>query len=144
MCFIVVLSHFWTSPSMERFIDLFFDIRPVAVPVFMLISFYLVSDSIINVRAEWAKKRMFRLIWPQVAYALVYWIILFPKGKACLADLFWQIFYWPQSSVKCNDVVSDCHDCVHSSVLFDIPIFVPSKSCQHNHLTSCSCIIFPA
>ena len=59
MCFTVVLSHFWIASSLDQFIDLFFDIRPVAVPVFMLISFYLASDSIINVRAEWAKKDCF-------------------------------------------------------------------------------------
>ena len=37
------------------------------------------------------KKRLFRLIWPQIVWAFVYWIIMFSTGRASLEDLFWQI-----------------------------------------------------
>lgn len=92
MCFGVVLCHFWRTPSRYAIVNYLEVLKHVAVPVFMMISFYLVSRTFFDVRLDTVKKRMFRLIWPHVVWAVLYWLIYYKFGRVSTSDLFWQIF----------------------------------------------------
>ena len=92
MCFGVVLCHFWRTPSRYALINHLEILKHVAVPVFMMISFYLVSRNFFDVRLDTVKKRMFRLIWPHVVWTVVYWVIYYKFERVAPADLFWQFF----------------------------------------------------
>lgn len=98
MCFEVVLSHFWKEETYPIILTPFSMLREYAVPVFMLMSFYLTQNIVLAKNREKYNKRFWRLIYPQLIWAFVYWIIYqimeiilkrsFVNG---IEDLLWQI-----------------------------------------------------
>lgn len=98
MCFEVVVVHGWnlTGPG---FLHLFGVLCPYAVPVFMFMSFFLMQEHFLKKDKNYAFKRIWHLIIPQIVWALVYFVVFGIVGKIrniqtvnVLSDLFWQIF----------------------------------------------------
>lgn len=90
MCFEVILVHFWDASDAKGLFYIVAQLRLAAVPIFMIISFYYLYPSLCAISNSIIKKRMFRLIWPQIGWALIYWI--FDQNKN-LIDLFLQIIF---------------------------------------------------
>lgn len=66
MCFEVVLCHFWRDDTYSSLLKPFMTIRTYAVPVFMCMSFYLTKKVILSKNVGDIKKRLWRIVWPQV------------------------------------------------------------------------------
>ena len=73
MCFEVVLCHFWNSDG-SRFLMPFSMLRGLAVPVFMFLSFFLTEHTFLEYNKTKAKKRIWRVIYPQIGWAIIYWL----------------------------------------------------------------------
>ena len=101
MCFEVVLIHFW-SGSGPAALAPFAALRPVAVPFFMVVSFFLGEKSFERRDPVKNRRRMHKLIYIQVAWAVLYWLVYVlylllveknPGGlPGSLKLLLWQIF----------------------------------------------------
>ena len=65
MCFEVVLCHFWDSDD-PKFLMPFSLLRGLAVPVFMFLSFFLTEHTFLEYNKTKAKKRIWRVIYPQI------------------------------------------------------------------------------
>ena len=65
----------------------------VAVPFFFLVSFVLNTEMFWKANIQKFKLRIWRLIWPQIAWSFIYWIIYYALGEVnSIKPLFWQIF----------------------------------------------------
>ena len=73
MCFEVVLCHFWTI-DVPKVLMPFSVLRGLAVPVFMFLSFFLTEHTFLEYNKNKAKKRIWRVIYPQIGWALIYWL----------------------------------------------------------------------
>ena len=98
MCFEVVLCHFWHSTSVPPLLIPFYILRNYAVPVFMLMSFFLTQNCILSKKSQIYKKRLSRLILPQIGWTIIYWLIyqlisiLFHTNLTNgPSDIFWQL-----------------------------------------------------
>lgn len=96
MCFEVVLCHFWTSDVPKSLIP-FSMLRGLAVPIFMFLSFFLTEHTFLNYNKIKAKKRIWRVIYPQIGWALIYWLgytigQLKINFGVTFCDLLWQMF----------------------------------------------------
>ncbi len=98
MCFVVILCHFWNHENVKLWQRPFYMIEMDAVPVFMLMSFFLLQKTFIMHDNEKMKKRLWRIIWPQIGWAIIYWIAyglveMFTgiNKISGISDLFWQI-----------------------------------------------------
>ena len=99
MCFCVVLIHFWTSEDYSPILEPFMRIKAYAVPVFMFMSFFLTQKRIVCKTECYIKKRLWRLIWPQIGWTIIYCGIyfvldcLFGSNRIHgLSDFIWQLF----------------------------------------------------
>lgn len=96
MCFEVILMHYCMKSNLKIFH--FFDmLKELAVPTFMFLSFYLTEKIFVNYENIKIKKRLWRVIYPQIGWTIIYWIItLLLQVKAdwgiSFADLLWQLF----------------------------------------------------
>ena len=101
MCFEVVLIHFW-SGSGPAALAPFAALRPVAVPFFMVVSFFLGERGFERRDPIRNRGRMRKLITVQVTWAVLYWLVYVlylllveknPGGfPGSLKLLLWQIF----------------------------------------------------
>ena len=101
MCFVVILSHFWdrNGPPVLTTISM---LQPVAVQYFMVISFFLSEKSFERRDPVRNRRRMRKLIFIQVAWAVLYWLVyvlyllLVEKNPGAFPGsvklLLWQIF----------------------------------------------------
>ena len=81
MCYAVVNTHFWDyweafphggAPWYFRFVN---NCIPYAVPVFMLMAFYLSSERFLSADGEWMRKRFRRLVVPFVGWTVITFIV---------------------------------------------------------------------
>lgn len=98
MCFEVICCHFWLTESPSPGLWGFFHLKPNAVPVFMIISFYFFSSILKEASAKKLGHRMKRLLIPYVGWALIYFLFFFALsfvglfGRAPkISDLGWQL-----------------------------------------------------
>lgn len=98
MCFEIVLYHFWRDTTYVIALYPFYILRHWGVSIFMLLSFYLVREKLLMKSKTEIKKRLWRLIWPQIGWAVIYWIvfslvdIVFKQNIVNgISDLLWQI-----------------------------------------------------
>ncbi len=98
MCFEVVLYHCWREEHYAWFLKPFDLFGVFAVPVFMLISFYLTYNHYLEKNFEYARKRFFRLLWPQIGWTVIYGLFLKLYGLIFKcdgienwSDLLWQL-----------------------------------------------------
>ena len=99
MCFCVVLCHFWTVEDYWEILKPFRLFRDFAVPVFMMMSFMLTQKSFMKKDSASFNKRLWRLLIPQLGWAVIYWIVFnvaeYITGENItngISDLLWQIF----------------------------------------------------
>jgi len=100
MCFEVILNHYWKEKSNppDLFIFKIFSIfTGFAVCYFFFLSFFLSLDVLVSKNSLKIKKRIWRIGYPQIAWALIYWgIYKIIQIKIDLgvdfSDLFWQLF----------------------------------------------------
>lgn len=96
MCFEVLLNHFWVPLKKQSF-WLFEKLLPVAVPVFMILSFYLMGRHFLNYSIQEVKARLWRIYYPQIGWGGVYFLFyiiydyIFGEKYVELSDLFFQI-----------------------------------------------------
>lgn len=99
MCFMVVLCHCWDAIDAQGIMKMLSWTRGFAVPVFMMMSFVLVQNTLVMHNKEKMSKRFERLLIPQFGWAAIYWFIyylidvFFNKGlENGVTDMFWQMF----------------------------------------------------
>lgn len=95
MCFEVVLIHFWIMPATNYLVP-FSMMKEFAVPVFMFLSFYFVENSFLIKDHSKTKKRIWRVVFPQIGWSILYWLFFYvTQTHSCLKitfnDLLWQL-----------------------------------------------------
>ena len=100
LAFEVVLGHFviWDQYN-PTLVWPFRELVSEAVPCFIILSFYLMTKSLLSRDETKFKNRMIKLLIPQVGWALIYFVIYFllnillnTEPVVTIIDLFWQIF----------------------------------------------------
>lgn len=100
LAFEVVLGHFcnWKEYN-TLFLWPFKELVSLAVPCFMIMSFYLATKSFLVRDDNKYKTRLYRLVMPQIGWAIIYWIVLlvldvvFKSGiHVGISNLLWQLF----------------------------------------------------
>ena len=91
MCFEVILCHFWTeSPS--GILILFEWLKEPAASTFIFLAFFFTKPFDSNSDHSAIKKRIWRLVFPQIGWAFVYWFaFLILRHPVGISDLLWQI-----------------------------------------------------
>ena len=79
LSFEVVADHFWHAKGLTGVMAFLFAMRSVAVPCFLLMSFYLTANRYAESDVKWLKTRFGRLcvpyfIWPLVYFAII-WVL---------------------------------------------------------------------
>lgn len=99
MSFLVVLIHCWDVPENAGVLNVFVYAKGFAVPVFMMISFMLSRQLLLERGKDRLVRRYERLIIPLVGWAVIYWVVdnaleyvIGSKNYIGLSDLVWQIF----------------------------------------------------
>ncbi len=101
--FCVVCCHFWNSDNIGLYpVDMMYRMRGAAVHVFIIISFYLMGETLSS--KEKAKKRVYRLLVPYLGWGVIYYyaywimgvvrqIIGNSRGNSIVSykDLLWQL-----------------------------------------------------
>ena len=96
MCFEVILSHFWVNQS-SVLLTPFKLVENKPVLIFMFLSFYFMERTFLINDHSKIKKRFWRLLYPQIGWTILYWIILMGiQIKVDLgitfSDFLWQLF----------------------------------------------------
>lgn len=92
MCFEVVLCHFWNQNPVPVYLRPFQMLQYLAVPVFMLMSFFLIEKVLLSKDKTLLKQRIIRLLIPQIIWTIIYWVFFYFIGRASISDFFWQLF----------------------------------------------------
>ena len=94
----VILNHFWESDVVNRVLMPLSTMRSVAVPTFMLMSFYLTARKISSGSSGDLKKRIVRLAIPFFVWGGVSWLLMFLIQKVTgmqiingISALGWQL-----------------------------------------------------
>ena len=97
ICFGVILLHFRGGGG--RFLAPFSYVARISVPCFMFLSFFLVEKHIIVWDVDFVKKRMWRIVYPWIVWAFIYWctlktleVLFCINYQIRFSDLFWQLF----------------------------------------------------
>lgn len=98
MCFEVVLCHFWEAEQDSAVLSPLATLREIAVPCFVITAFYLGAKSFLKTDRGFAAKRLTRLVWPQIAWAFIYYLVYVVSGAVLglkmthgPMDLVWQL-----------------------------------------------------
>ena len=95
MCFEVVLGHFWRFPK-DNFPTRYDMLLGLIVPSFLFLAFYFSANTFTTADDAKIKKRIWRLVYPQIGWAVIYWIVLMIlqiriSSGITFTDLLWQI-----------------------------------------------------
>ena len=108
LSFCVVCCHYWISEHLDFYpVAMLYRMRAVAVPIFVLISFFLTEKMYSEKRADKFKKRLWRLLFPFFAWGILYFVgyrfidiilksIGFEQGLSIgfsYKDLIWQLIF---------------------------------------------------
>lgn len=136
LSFVVVCCHFWTRESSNLFALFFEQMRGLAVPCFVLITFYYFAKLAKSRSVERFKSRMIRLLIPYFGWAIIYFIAFYPiplykifspdGGTLMFQDLGWQLLFG--SSGHLDLVLWYLWDIiVISAVIFLVYYFIPER-----------------
>ena len=98
MCFEVVLCHFWNDTDYSIICAPFHFFQSYALPVFMMLAFYLSGEKMLKCDCGFVRNRMCRLIVPHIAWTIIYAGVLSVIGGIFGTDLLnwkdaiWQLF----------------------------------------------------
>lgn len=97
LCFAVVVMHLADHTGLPGLL-LIYQIEISAVPFFMTLSFFLMSGFFHRLTPTGLKKRVWRLAWPHIFWAVVYWLVYtgvtLVSGKVWVegvSPLLWQL-----------------------------------------------------
>lgn len=131
MCFQVVLCHFWKANvpyiGWKGWLRFF---RGYAVPVFMLLSFFLTEKVLVSHDKGRIIKRLHRLLVPYFCWPFIYWILYnildwWKRGyglECGIPELFWQLLMG--HSVQLNGVMWYQFEIIILTVLFVIILYI--------------------
>lgn len=99
MSFEVVLCHFWAADEKLGWKGWLYFFRGYAVPVFMLLSFFLTERLLVSRNGERLRRRLRRLLVPYICWPCIYWIVYNildwwenGYGLGCgIGELLWQL-----------------------------------------------------
>ena len=100
LTFGVVLDHFWWTATPEKYTGIdtaLWNLRTLAVPAFMTMTFFLTARRFWGGDVPWLKKRYLRLYEPFVFWAIVYWFVRLAASHfdswyaVSVKDLLWQL-----------------------------------------------------
>ncbi|MBQ6334428.1 MAG: acyltransferase [Erysipelotrichaceae bacterium] len=143
MAFEVLLGHFadWSQYD-PRIVWPFRELVSLAVPSFVIMSFYLTERSFLNRDDEKFKVRFKKLLIPQIAWAFIYYIIyalidlfMHKKLHSGITDLFWQILTGHSSYL--NPSMWYQFDIIITTVLF----FLVFRQIKDNKKAYCGLLI---
>ena len=77
MCFEVVCCHYWIceKDNVPTFLIPIYTLKDCAVPIFMTLSFYYFYKYLDKMDWSILHARIKRLYFPQVAWAVIYWVV---------------------------------------------------------------------
>ena len=94
--FTVVLNHYWGPSGNASVFEAFVDkSRPLAVPIFMLLSFFFIEKKLSFISADLVKERMKRLMIPYFSWAIIYFtveLVLFNCFEVAVYDTNYNLF----------------------------------------------------
>lgn len=108
LSFSVVCCHYWHSDNPDYYlVSAMYRIRAVAVPIFMIMSFFLAEKMFVDTKVHKMKERVWRLLFPYITWAVLYYLgyrvidaLLkfagFSQGlgiEYTYIDLLWQIVF---------------------------------------------------
>lgn len=100
LTFFVVLDHFWWKATPEinsGFYKGLWQLRTLAVPAFMVMTFFFTANRFRSGDVPWIRKRFVRLFEPFAFWAVVYWVVCMAVStvdssySVGIADLLWQL-----------------------------------------------------
>lgn len=100
LTFGVVLDHFWWTATPEQYTGVnkaLWQLRTLAVPAFMTMTFFFTANRFRTGDVPWLKKRFVRLYEPFVFWAVVYWLVRLAVSRfdcwyaVSFTDLLWQL-----------------------------------------------------
>ena len=100
LTFGVVLDHFWWTATPEAYTGIdrgLWQLRTLAVPAFMTMTFFFTANRFRNGDVPWLRKRFVRLYEPFVFWALVYYVVRLVVARfdawydVGFTDLLWQL-----------------------------------------------------
>lgn len=100
LAFEVLLAHFanWDEYN-PVLVWPFRELVSLAVPCFIILSFYLMCNSFLSRNEDRSKTRLIKLLVPQIGWTVIYYVvyqfldILFSTGLTIgITDFFWQLF----------------------------------------------------
>ena len=77
MCFEVLCCHFLSSATTPIWRLPLALLKTSAVPVFMTVSFLLCRKAVVSGDTELLGRRVRRLLWPQISWAVAYYLLCF-------------------------------------------------------------------
>lgn len=99
MCFEVILNHLWSPEIDGKNFWIFLKLRPAAVPVFMIMSFYFMGRHFLDFSGKSFRLRIWRILYPQIGWAIIYFLayklydIISGQNQLQIEDLFLQIIF---------------------------------------------------
>lgn len=103
MSFEVVLCHYWIFDNISDilvYLRIFDKLGLLAVPVFMIMSFYFLTGSVLAKDTGVFKARMVRLLTPYIGWAVIYYfgylildLIFHMELVNGIQDLIWQLLF---------------------------------------------------
>lgn len=107
MSFCVVLIHFWNTEKLPVVLMPLASFIHYAVPVFMFMSFFLTQRRFLEHNSTYNKRRLWKLIWPQIAWTVIYFGVYTVTDKLMgtgiiksPSDFFWQLFTGHSSKIN--------------------------------------------
>ena len=107
MSFCVVLIHFWNTENMPVVLTPLAGFIHYAVPVFMFMSFFLTQKRFLEHNSIYNKRRLWKLVWPQIAWTVIYFGVYTVTDKfmgtgiiKAQSDFFWQLFTGHSSKIN--------------------------------------------
>ena len=108
MCCEVVLCHCWRRGGDGWGETFLYRMESAAVPVFMLMSFFLAAEKFAKNDAAWSRQRLGRVVVPYLVWSVIYFAVFFalslvssdPYFQVSPRDLGWQVLLG--SSPKLN------------------------------------------
>lgn len=126
MCFEVVFGH--CTPGQSLLLNQYF--FGYAVPVFMIMSFFLTDSFRLSSDPNYRKRRILRLLTPQIFWAFAYWgfynltsIVFHSSRKENIFSLLWQIGF----GYTFNGSMWFQSDLIFITLLFALILALPRK-----------------
>ena len=148
MCFIVILDHLWVDQESGLFFEIFKNSWDLPVPVFMIMSFYLTGESIRQSTREQKKKRLWRLVYPQFGWTIIYYLVYRTSDLIYQTRLIhngiWDLFIQMLTGHKYNETMWYQVDLIIITIMFYalFTMFHEKTACRILIFTICGSFVW--